>query len=638
MPVAPIRLCFEDIPIDRKFNRKDWILLVSILGVGCLVVLAMYMVDRQWRSMANMQSSFASQAEDLRSLTQSLRQLQLRVDQQRLVPMANPDSEPVASSDAAFARASALAASDGYAEGDWFVRPFPVGLKTISPLVSADIYAANVQSYVIETLLVRNPETLEWEGLLASDWQVSDDGLSIEFTLRNGLVFSDGVALTARDVAFSYRFIMDERIAAPRTRSTLQKISSVEALDSHRVKFVFAEPYFESLGLAGQMDILAQHFYEPYLENPEEFNQSKGLLLGSGPYRLNDPASWTPDSGRVELIRNQRYWGPVQPSFDRMIWNTIENDSARLAAFRNSTIDTYLSKPREYQKLRNDKQIEAEAHSLEYMSPTAGYSYIGWNNERDGTPTIFSDRRVRTAMTLMTDRERIVEEIMLGHAEIAISPFNPRSDQHDPDITAWPTDLTAARSLLAEAGFEDRDGDGVLENEQGKALEFELVYFQDSDDTRRIVLFLKDLYARAGVSLIPKPSEWSVMIDLLDSRNFDAITLGWSSGVETDVYQMFHSSQIDGGGDNFVQFSNAELDILIDQARAEVNEQNRMPLWHKVERILHDEQPYTFLMRKKSLMFIDRRITNTEVTRLGLNTTLVPVETFVPRSLQQYQQ
>jgi len=504
--------------------------------------------------------------------------------------------------------------------------------------LAADVYAANVQSYVIETLLVRNPQTLEWDGLLASEWQVSEDGLSIEFTLRKGIVFSDGVALTAEDVAFSYRFIMDERIAAPRTRSTLNKISSVEAVDSHRVKFIFAEPYFESLGLAGQMNILARHFYEPYLDNPEQFNQSKGLLLGSGPYRLSDPVSWTPDTGRVELMRNQRYWGPVQPSFDRMIWNTIENDSARLAAFRNSTIDTYSSKPREYQTLRDDEQITTEAQSLEFMSPTAGYSYIGWNNERDGVPTIFADRRVRRAMTLLTDRERIVNEIMLGHAEIAVSPFNPRSDQHDPEITPWQTDIAAAKALLAEAGFEDRDGDGVLENAQSQVLEFELVYFQDSDDTRRIVLFLKDLYARAGVSLIPKPSEWSVMIDLLDNRNFDAITLGWSSGVETDVYQMFHGSQIDGGGDNFVQFKNAELDTLIDQARAEVSEAKRMPLWHKVERILHEEQPYTFLMRRKSLMFIDRRIRNTEVTRLGINTALVPVETYVPRSLQQYQQ
>ena len=182
----------------------------------------------------------------------------------------------------------------------------------------------------------------------------------------------------------------------------------------------------------------------------------------------------------------------------------------------------------------------------------------------------------------------------------------------------------------------DRDGDGLLEDEQGLPFEFELVYFQDSDDTRRIVLFLKDLYSRAGVSLIPKPSEWSVMIDLLNSRNFDAITLGWSSGVETDIFQMFHGSQIDDGGDNFVNFKSNELDSLIDQARATVSEDNRMPLWWRAEQILHEQQPYTFLMRRKSLMFLDSRISNVEVTSLGLNTEQVPVETYVPQALQKH--
>jgi len=132
--------------------------------------------------------------------------------------------------------------------------------------------------------------------------------------------------------------------------------------------------------------------------------------------------------------------------------------------------------------------------------------------------------------------------------------------------------------LLAEAGFSKRNEEGVLENSAGEALEFELVYFQGSDDSKRIVLFLKDVYARAGVSLIPKPTEWSVMIDMLNERTFSAIFLGWSSGVETDIYQMFHSSQIDDGGDNFVQYKNEELDALIDQARATVDEDQRMPL------------------------------------------------------------
>ena len=161
-------------------------------------------------------------------------------------------------------------------------------------------------------------------------------------------------------------------------------------------------------------------------------------------------------------------------------------------------------------------------------------------------------------------------------------------------------------------------------------------FFQDNEDTRRMVLFIKDLYARAGISLIPKPTEWSVMLDLINKRDFDAITLGWTSGVETDIYQIFHSKQIEAGGDNFVGYQNERLDQLIEQARGTVNEEKRMPLWREAEQILYEDQPYTFLMRRESLVFIDDRIRNLEITKLGLNMGMVPVEIFVPGELQKY--
>jgi len=242
------------------------------------------------------------------------------------------------------------------------------------------------------------------------------------------------------------------------------------------------------------------------------------------------------------------------------------------------------------------------------------------------------------AMTYLTDIDRINKEIMLGYAEAAVSPFSPRSKQHDLSLTARGFDLDKAKKLLTEAGYADRNKDGVLEDAKGKPFEFELVFFQDNEDTKRMVLFLKDLYARAGVALIPKPTEWSVMIDLINKRDFDAITLGWTSGVETDIYQIFHSKQIEGGGDNFVNYKNGALDKLIDQARGTVDEAKRMPLWQQAERIMHEDQPYTFLMRRKSLVFIDKRIQNLQITNLGLNMGSVPVEIFVPEGQHKYKQ
>jgi peptide/nickel transport system substrate-binding protein len=429
---------------------------------------------------------------------------------------------------------------------------------------------------------------------------------------------------------------MNESIAAPRSRAYLEKLEKVEALDDHTVVFTFAEPYFNSLSLAGGLEIMPKHFYERFLDDPEVFNRSRGLLLGSGPYRLADPEGWTPDQGLVELERNARYWGPVDPPFNRVLWRVIENDSARLTTFRNGEIDAYGARPREYQSLLEDPQLRERTRHFEYMGPTAGYSYIGWNQERDGRPTRFADPRVRQAMSHLTPIQRIIDEIMLGYAEPAVSPFNPRSPQHDTSLEPYVFDIERATQLLHEAGYRSRNRDGILQDDNGNPFEFELVFFQDNEDTRRIVLFLRDLYARAGILLHPRPTEWSVMLDLLTRKDFDAITLGWTSGVETDIYQMFHSSQTVPGGDNFINYRNPELDRLIDQARAEVHEETRMALWQQAERILYQDQPYTFLMRRQTLAFIDQRLHNLEITNLGLNLGTVPVETYVPVDLQRY--
>lgn len=623
--------------MQRRLSGRD-ILYFGGLGVIFLtILLAMYMIDRQWEKMARMEQLMREQANDLREIGMQVRNLDGRIGKGVTLDVGSGKASE-SKVPPAFLRAYDVTQRPDYAAGDWLVQAFGVNLKSLTPFISADAYASDVQSYIQESLLIRNPQTLEWEGLLAKSWTVSEDGLTFVFKLRDGLFFSDGVPLTAEDVAFTYRFIMTDAIQAPRERAYYSKIKSVQALDPHTVKFQFVEPYYNALALAGGMEVMPKHFYEPYLKKPNDYNQSKGLLLGSGPYRLDDPRNWSPDKGMVELRRNPRYWGPVQPSFNRVTWRIIENDSARLTTFRNGDIDSYGSRPIEYRKLVADKDLARKANHWEYMSPVAGYTYIGWNQQRDGKPTRFADRRVRQAMTYLVDRERIIKEIFLGYGEVAISPFNANSKQHDPALKPRPYDLDKGMALLREAGYQDRNGDGVLEDADGKPFEFELVYFQGNEDTSRMVLFLKDMLARAGILLKPKPTEWSVMIDLLNKRNFEAITLGWTSGLETDLYQMFHSSQIAGTGNDFINYRNPKLDRLIEQARATVDEKKRMPLWQAAEDVLYEDQPYTFLMRRKSLVFIDKRIRNVVKTKVGLNFGSVPMENYVPAAEQRYRQ
>lgn len=621
--------------MQKRLSSKDFILYTFLTLIIFLLLLAMYQVDRQWDKLSKLEQSFSAQSKDIGGLRSSLAGLENKIEQGALVASGN--TKKGSGVPESFKRAYAATQKEDFASGDWKINSFTATLKTLTPLVANEAQTSQVHNYVLESLVTRNPDSLEQTGLLAKSWTISDDGLVITFQMHENIVFSDGEPMTSEDVVFTFDFTFNKDIKAPAQQAYFEPIESVKAIGKHEVVFTFKRPYFEALGMAGGMEILPKHFYEKYLGDLEAFNTSKGLLLGSGPYKLPDPENWSSDAGGVDLVRNSRYWGAVQPPYDKIVWRVIENASARLTTYRNGDLDAYSARPVEYKKLKDDEQIKSISHNFEYMAPTAGYSYLAWNQLKDGKKTIFADKRVRQAMTYLTDREKINKDIYLGFAEVAMSPFSPRSKQHDKSLSPRKPDLQKAKSLLKEAGFEDRNGDGVLENAEGKDLEFELVYAQSNEDTGRTVLLLKDMYARAGVKLIPKPTEWPVMLEMLNKKTFDVITLGWTSGLETDIYQMFHSSQAKTDGNNFISYKSNALDKIIEEARVIVDVDKRMPVWRKAEAIFYEDQPYTFLKRSKSLVFINNRFQNLQMTGLGLNSSFMPIETFVPKKAQKYQ-
>jgi peptide/nickel transport system substrate-binding protein len=149
------------------------------------------------------------------------------------------------------------------------------------------------------------------------------------------------------------------------------------------------------------------------------------------------------------------------------------------------------------------------------------------------------------------------------------------------------------------------------------------------------MLFIKDTLLEHGIIMQQDPQEWSIFIERVDGRAFDACALAWGGGaIEGDIRQMFHSSQIANGANNFTNYRNPELDRLIDEARRTIDEPQRMKLWQACHRILYEDQPYTFLLRRKSLRFIDKRFKNTQMVRVGMNDR---TEWYVP-TLQQKRQ
>ncbi len=608
--------------MNARFGVKDFFVFALLLAVLVSVWLGVKARDRQWTLLQSIDDRLA---ENNRTLTQLNRTLSSGV---RPVAAA---TNGTAAATASHPRIDAAHAFPDFAEGDWFIDVFAQTVGKLTPHVSTDVYQNVVASYVVETLADRDPDTLEWAPSLAESWTISDDGLTIRFELNPAARFSDGTPVTAADVVYSYELLMNPKIDAPRIRVYYSKVASVVADGDHAVVFTLSEPYFLGFNICAGLEILPKHYYEQFSES--EFNETPGLLMGSGPYRLDgDPASWTPGTGKIELVRNDNFWGPA-PALDRVVFREISDGTARLAAFRNQEIDRFGVEAAQYLTLKDDEQLLDQSNLYEYESLTGGYRYIGWNQVRDGEPSIFADVRVRRALTMLADRQEMAERLEAGLATVASGPFHPLGDQADPSIEPWPYDPDAANALLKEAGWEDRDGNGVIEDADGREMKFKLVYPASSNTYQQMVFYLKDAYARAGIVMDPDPLEWTIMLQRIDSRDFDAITLGWGGTIESDPMQIFHSDSIEGGGDNYVSYRSDEADRLITEARVTVDEQARMALWQKLHRVLHDDQPYTFLFNRKAVVFVDQRFSNVQVTKTGLNRA---EEWFVPGDLQRY--
>ncbi len=625
--------------MENRLGAKDLILFVLILLLAGMVALAMKQYDRQWAALQDLNHKLDEQSRDLASVR---RQLDRGVSVANAGPV--PVERPVGGDPSARVRAATT--MPGYAAHDWYVAAGPNSDK-LTPLVSGDAFAASIQARVLEQLVIRDPVTTEYVPLLAlPGWTVEDHiadyhkfvdpkvaagakeddvckdpacpcPIRVTFQLRPNVTFSDGVPMTADDVVWTFNWAMNRDVEAPRARSALEKIRRVVRTGDNGVTYEFAQPFFDPIGLAGDSYVLPRHFYEPI--GPEKFNKSTGLLMGSGRYKFaTDPRQkqWTPGNS-VELVRNDRYWGEPA-SLDKLVYKIIGSDLPRLTAFTNGELDVFGANPVQHKSLLANPDVMARAQHLEYDTPSAGYRYIAWNQQRNGKPTRFADKRVRQAMTMLCDRKRICDDVLLGQASVVTGPFNRLGKQNDPAIQPWPFDVDRARALLKEAGYSD-DGSGTLRGPDGQPFVIKVTYPLGSTVYDRVMLSFKDSFAKAGVTFEPDRLDWSVFSQRLKDRDFDAISLGWTAGLEDDIYQMFDSSQIADKADNFMSYHNDQLDAAIRQARQTLDPAVRLPLWRKCHAILHEDQPYTFLFASKTLTFVDKRFANVQLVPLGLN-------------------
>ena len=487
-------------------------------------------------------------------------------------------------------------------------RNFSAEPQTLNPLTAKDVYGQMVNEHVFEGLIERDFDTLEWKGGLARAWEVSPDGKVITFHLDPRAKFSDGKPVTADDVVFTYRTIVNPEIDCRAYASYFEDCERCEKVDDRTVRFVWKKVYFKSLETSN-IAVLPKHVYE--FTDPRKFNDINDQLVGTGPYTFQE---WKTGQ-HIVLVRNAAYWR--QPcAFDRITFRFILEEQAEVQALLGDELDDLAVSPEWWVKLKSRPDVTERFQMLRYTAPGTGYRYIAWNNARP----LFADKRVRRAMTHLVWREKFLQYMRYGIGTVTSGPFWIKSRQCDPDIRPWPYDRQEALRLLKEAGWEDRNGDGWLENADGQRFEFEFSAVAGNQEVRDEARVMGEELRRVGIDMHVRAYEWSVFVTKLDNRDYDSIMLGWAGGgVEEDPFQIWHSSQRADRGSNHVGFVNPEADRLMEEARATLDEKKRNGLFHRFHRILHEDQPYTFMWQGETLRLLAPRLKGVQVHALGLD-------------------
>jgi peptide/nickel transport system substrate-binding protein len=540
--------------------------------------------------------------------------------------------------------------------GDWLIVHSLSDPEQLNPLTSNDSASSEVLGFIFESLLTRDPRTLEFKPFIAeSRPEISQDKLTYTFHIRKDVRFQDGRPLTGEDVLFSVKAIKCPFVNAPFLRVYFNSLVDAQLIDPYTIRFVTKEPYFLNESVLGGISALPRHHYDPenlmakvavrdLIQDPaklpsevkrfgDQFNKNYNRNpLGTGPYKFN---FWK--TGReVELVRSPNYWGYGkagidQPYVDRLKFRMVNNSDAALVRLKSGSLD-YMEVLQPVQVVRgtDSERFKREFRKLEYYSPT--YSYIGWNNDHP----IFRDKMVRQAMTYLTDRKQIVKSVLFGLGEVIDSHIYLFRPEYDKSLRSYPFDPKKAMELLRGAGWRDTDGDGVLDKViDGKTtpLRFEIKINSGNAVRKSVALVLLDELQKHGIEASVRELDWTIFLNDVKNHQFDAVVLGWQmSTVDPDAYQVWHSSQAANKGSNAISYKNARVDKILEQYRGEFDAQKRIQLYKEFQQILHDEQPYTFLFVRKTVSAVHRRFEGVEVFPDGLR----PIDWWVPLERQKY--
>ena len=433
--------------------------------------------------------------------------------------------------------------------------------------------------------------------------QVTEHNPVIVFDLRRGVRFHDGHELDSGDVLFTYRSIMDIKTASPR-RSDYEPVKFAIAQGPYRVRITYKRLFSPAIN-SWFMGILPEHLLSAEAlkkeaisrkTDPEKFtirdSQFNRNPVGTGPFRFTE---WKSDE-LIRLKRNEDYWeGP--PKYQEYIMRIIPDPLTQEMEFYAGAVDNYSVQPHQVARFKKDKKYQSFS-SLGYF-----FAYIGYNLRNP----LFSSPEVRRALGMAIDVDQIIKYVLYGEGERVTGPYAKMTDWYDDEVQPLTYDPDGALKILHRLGWK-KNAEGYLEKD-GNIFEFNLITNNGNPIRKNILTIAQNGWSKLGIKCNTQIFEWAVFLkDFVNTHNFDAIILGWSMGIDPDLFQIWHSSQTGKRQLNFIGYKNPEADRLIVRIRQEYDKEKQINMTRQLHRIVARDQPYTFLYVAKATQLLDQKI------------------------------
>jgi peptide/nickel transport system substrate-binding protein len=484
--------------------------------------------------------------------------------------------------------------------------------------VTTDASSHEAAGYVFNGL-VRYDKDLKLEGELAESWEISPDGKKITFRLRKGVKWHDGAPFTSDDAMFTYRRMIDPKTPTAYGED-FKQVLRASAPDPHTFVVEYGRPFAPALASWG-MHVLPKHLLEKYPDISKSPLNKKPV--GTGPFRF---VEWKTGEKTVFDASPDHFEG--KPYIARVITRVIPDQATMFLELKSGGVDIMTLTPPQYTRQTETDEFRKSFNKFKYTA--SAYTYLGFRLSHP----FFRDKRVRQAIAHAADKKALIDGVLLGLGQEATGPYKPGTWAHNPGVKKYPYDPEKAKALLAEAGWKEKDRDGVLKKD-GNRFEFTVLTNAGNEARSKTAAILQQNLAGVGVKMEIRTVEWAAFInEFIDKRKFDAVILGWNITPDPDQFDIWHSSKTGPKELNHVGFANAEVDRLLDEGRSTFDLEKRKKAYFRIQEVLAEEQPYVFLYVPEALPVVHNRFRGIAPAPAGISYNFI--KWHVPKALQKH--